>query len=478
MLAIRISLLLHFIGASSIQVTAIPIGEENCSDRHPHALAKRAYVRAAEPTRMWGEAEAYRAGSTHQFRDRQLLKKISSYKIRGSSQTFIDHTLGSQPVIDQGLLERKKSLQLISETFTLLSQKSERHLPSSVQILKRNLSKLASGPKISDLLGNHIKGGKSSFENSLFDFLLKSFEEDTIEWWFEVYDSWHSLNTKFLDEVSIILNTRSLLPPEELIKDLEKSRLKSQIASLISKNVPRSSLSDVGLLEKWIQKDNKESLDLYTMIDSISPGIWKFCLPEGLSKQGKFDIDFMKHNPIARLSWFLDDLNPKKMIEYAEALIQDRRSITNFSDLMNRQTVLERLYETEPSQKFAEAAWFVQRLGWNDFQKILLEYEKFPEGNRKIRSYGSSRSGTGRQLSNSRIKLSAGTSDLAELSKKEAEGLLRLRELNDLLKTNHLPIIDSKENLSSNMTDWLKQFLTWLNDSKLQLHQGPSWERP
>ncbi|POW07451.1 hypothetical protein PSTT_08231, partial [Puccinia striiformis] len=433
MLAIRISLLLHFIGASFIQVTAIPIGEENCSDRHPHALAKRAYVRAAEPTRMWGEAEAYRAGSTHQFLIRY--EALSTcYRPR--------------------LLERKKSLQLISETFTLLSQKSERYLPSSVQILKRNLSKLASGPKISDLLGNHIKGGKSSFENSLFDFLLKSFEEDTIEWWFEVYDSWHSLNTKFLDEVSIILNTRSLLPPEELIKDLEKSRLKSQIASLISKNVPRSSLSDVGLLEKWIQKDNKESLDLYTMIDSISPGIWKFCLPEGLSKQGKFDIDFMKHNPIARLSWFLDDLNPKKMIEYAEALIQDRRSITNFSDLMNRQTVLERLYETEP------------------------KYEKFPEGNRKIRSYGSSRSGTGRQLSNSRIKLSAGTSDLAELSKKEAEGLLRLRELNDLLKTNHLPIIDSKENLSSNMTDWLKQFLTWLNDSKLQLHQGPSWERP
>lgn len=56
---------------------------------------------------------------------------------------------------------------------------------------------------------------------------------------------------------------------------------------------------------------------LYREVDRIIPGIWTFSLP---MRGNNIDLDIFKINPIARLNWLLNDLEPSRMIAYAGAL--------------------------------------------------------------------------------------------------------------------------------------------------------------
>ncbi|WAQ86241.1 hypothetical protein PtA15_6A873 [Puccinia triticina] len=430
-----------------------------------HALTKRAYPKhqlEVEPGLNWKvpsinlEVESYREGGPHGFRDKRLVKKIQKYKIR-------------IPIRDEGLkVEQHQHLRLIHDTFAILESK-ERFAPSNIEILIRNLKELGTGPQLSDLVPEGVKGGASRFEIRLFDVLIRCFDEEKLQWWCQLYDSWHSLNTSFLDEVSIILQMK------DLRKALHELRVKAQMANSISKNRPNSKSSPVESQTGTVDRDDRSYL--YRKIDLISPGIWKFCLP---MKNNKLDLTFLRSNPIARLSWFLDGLDPAEMIAYAQALHNPR--LLSLPELMRRQLVLEQAYKAEPSQKFAEASWFVQRIGWDQFQRIILEFERLPQHNRKLKVGGPSSRGT-RDIFSTGKNLPHCLSDLSEkkktdISKKalnlSQKGLndLSKKELNDILEKNKFPTISPEDNLSSNMMDWLRNLCLELV-KRLQ-----SWSEP
>ncbi|KAA1100972.1 hypothetical protein PGT21_003011 [Puccinia graminis f. sp. tritici] len=462
MIPTQLYLLLLLIGDSPILFVISTFGaasKKECLSliQHPQALKKRAYPqRLLEPTTKWEvEAQSLRASGDYGSRDKQLYKKIQNYKIRIPSENIQDERLK---------VEQHQNLRLIYDTLALLELK-ERFTPPNVEILNRNLKILASGPKISNLVVKGVKGGASSFEMNLFDFLSKSFREDKLQLWCQLYDSWHSLNTNFLNEVSIILKT------QDLMKASDKLMVKARIANSISKNKPKPRLSDVDVQTGRVHQDSSY---LYTRVNQISPGIWKFCLP---MKTGQFDVNFLTSNPIARLSWFLDDLDPGQMTVYAQAL--QKIQPPSLPELMKRQLILEQDHHTEPSKKFAQPSWFVQHMGWDHFQRIMLEFEKFPLGNNgKLKLRVSSQRGDKTRSSGTisyKFLRSASEKEWNDFSKKKLNDVCK-KELNELLEKNMLLAIAPDVDISLSMMQWLRNFLTWLNSSEVQVRRFPTCE--
>ncbi|EFP84600.2 uncharacterized protein PGTG_10759 [Puccinia graminis f. sp. tritici CRL 75-36-700-3] len=391
MIGIFLFLILPYLiqASSVVPVLSAPAekSENVCSKAgHARALTKRAFKPRVVKGAVKLPGDSRREIDNPIGRYPQQWPNCGNYKLRVSTKCGASQN----PRVEHGLIHSILS--------TL--DKKDRSTAENVEFMKHQLKRIASSGNISRPLGKG-DGVASTFEINLLYFLLHCFEDKFIHRWFQIYDSWSSLNTPFLIEA---------------------------------------------------RADHDPSF-LYAAINSISPGLWKFCLP---MKDEKFDIDLLISNPIARLSWFLDGLDPAEMIEYAQAL--EKPQSPTLQELMNRQLILEKEDKTEPSQKFAQASWFAQRMGWDHFQRIILDFEKFtPNTNSyKFKMSGFCQPGTG-VLSTPKARKS-------------------MQELNKLLEKKGFLTVSSDENFSSNIMEWLSTFLTWLNDSKVQINRFSTWE--
>ncbi|KAA1097325.1 hypothetical protein PGT21_003027 [Puccinia graminis f. sp. tritici] len=433
MIGIFLFLILPYLiqASSVVPVLSAPAekSESVCSKAgHAGALTKRAFKPRVVKGAVKLPGDSRREIDNPIGRYSQQWPNCGNYKLRVSMKCGASQN----PRVEHGLIHSILS--------TL--DKKDRSTAENVEFMKHQLKRIASSGNISRPLGKG-DGVASTFEINLLYFLLHCFEDKFIHRWFQIYDSWSSLNTPFLIEVSKIIRIKE---PRSLFDDTMGAR----IMKSISRNDFNTRLLHGDL---WQARADHDPSFLYAAINSISPGLWKFCLP---MKDEKFDIDLLISNPIARLSWFLDGLDPAEMIEYAQAL--EKPQSPTLQELMNRQLILEKEDKTEPSQKFAQASWFAQRMGWDHFQRIILDFEKFtPNTNsHKFKMSGFCQPGTG-VLSTPKARKS-------------------MQELNKLLEKKGFLTVSSDENFSSNIMEWLSTFLTWLNDSKVQINRFSTWE--
>ncbi|PLW14053.1 hypothetical protein PCANC_01989 [Puccinia coronata f. sp. avenae] len=232
-----------------------------------------------------------------------------------------------------------------------------------------------------------------------------------------------------------------------------KEEIAKSIAQCTSKYYPRLGLSGV---DPTLRGSQLKLGKLYEFItNSISAGIWKFSLP---IEDGKFDVEYLKRNPIARLSWFLEDLDAEEMMKYAQAFQEPEIGIT-IPQMVARQTILEQPDKTDPREQFAASRWFLQHVGWDCFQKTMLEYEKFPSGNRKIKG---------------KVFRNPQRSNREKSSPSQGvQGFWR-NKLDSILKENSFPQLPEQDQFSENIMEWLANFLTWLNKSNVQVRRLPS----
>lgn len=311
--------------------------------------------------------------------------------------------------------------------------------PSNVKILTQIIHRLTLKTKISASQGRASEE-EAGFLTRLLEFMVHSFgeEEDTSRC-DQLSDVLHSLDRDFLREVQKALDINN---PQRTSRTPES--LKEAIANSIATVRPEFRLPD----------GKRDAEALYDIIDKISPGIWRFSLP---TKDGRFDLNLLKSNPIAHMSWVLEGLDPKGMMLYAEAFQIPERP-TPLRELMHRQMILEQSYMTEPRQKFAGPSWFVQRVGWDAFQNNMLYYELRMDYSKRMRY--------------SLKKVRKSSAPLGRVSKDDSG----TKELNSLLKEMGLPVVAEGNDLSSDIIAWLSSFLTWLKDNKVHITQGPRWE--
>lgn len=253
--------------------------------------------------------------------------------------------------------------------------------------------------------------------------LLKSLRKKGHFW---TEQQWH-----FLDKISEILRVKDPVAEQDVRKG-DRMLIKQLISNYAN-----------------LEGDVTDRSRLYREVDRIIPGIWTFSLP---MRGNNIDLDIFKINPIARLNWLLNDLEPSRMIAYAGALVGMNSHSSGMEEIIHNQMILEKMDRNDsdlPSQKFATARWFVHFMGWDNFQRARLAFE---------------------------TKILAVHQMKRRIEKSPGQSLKRggTEKLNQLLDQKGFSKV--QKGFSDEILSWLHELLTSVEKSGIQLSKEPLWK--